>query len=181
MDKDILLIEDRVNRKELYIKFDLTEYKVVDFVTGDKLTNILEDINKKNFSKLERYKCLIFHASALSIVQKSEVKDFCKRNKKSLVFFSGGISTSYYNDNFYPFLNINSKDFYSNNLKTFLDNYIVDFEINLLILQYGDRWLINLLLNLRNNLVKIQEENNTVLVSELKINKYTFKQIDIWG
>ncbi|WP_027388792.1 hypothetical protein [Chryseobacterium gregarium] len=179
MNSDILLIEDRINRKEQYIKFDLDEYTNVDLTTGENLTNILNDITHKNFLQLEQYKCLIFHASALSNIQKSNLKAFCQKNKKSLVFFSGGISTSYYNDNLYPFLSINSKIFYSHNLKKFLNENQINGQINLLILQYGERWLLSSLLNLRNNLIKTQEESGKILVNELKINDYTSEKINI--
>ena len=62
--------------------------------------------------------------------------------------FSGGIDTnSYQEDGEYKFLKINSKTIYSENLKLFLK----EFENNkkeILILSYGHKWKLNILLNI---------------------------------
>ena len=69
-----------------------------------------------------------------------------------MIFFSGGITSSVLKDLDFPFLHINSKEFYSENLKLFIEAFEESNAVNLLVLQFGKKWKLSLLLNLRNNI-----------------------------
>jgi hypothetical protein len=69
-----------------------------------------------------------------------------------LIFFSGGITSSVLKDLDFPFLHINSKEFYAENLKMFIEACEESNTVNLLVLQFGKKWKLSLLLNLRNNI-----------------------------
>lgn len=178
---NILLLEDRVNRMKQFVDFNLESYSCIDLIRGDDLNNKLLKINENEFTDFNIYDCLIFHSSAISARQKSNLKTYCKQEGKNLVFFSGGITTSYYTDNQHPFLNVNSKLFYSKNLQMFLDDAIEKGICNLLMIQYGFKWQLNLLLNYRNNINMIKEENegNKVYVRELETNELILQNIKL--
>ncbi len=89
----------------------------------------------------------------------SKLENYCKSNDKPLILFSGGIDANYYDKSEYETIEINSKVFYSNHLKLFLES-IRDGEQNLLILIYGDRWKLNILLNVLEK-INLFIENNT--------------------
>ena len=75
------------------------------------------------------------------------LKKHCEKTGTNLVFFSGGISSTYYSKVKYEFLLLNSKSFYSSNLKLFLDDISEGKEPNILLLGYGRQWQFNILLN----------------------------------
>lgn len=152
--KKIMLIDDKTPRQlnftdESGIKLD--DYTdILDNYTADNYNNLLEEFKNDDFSKLDSYDVIITHRSAFGDLNGkvlSTFKDFCKKNKKSLVFFSGGISDS--SISIYPFehLLLNSKTLYSNNLKLFLDNVKAN-NTKLLILALGSHWKLNLLLTI---------------------------------
>ena len=150
--KKIALVEDRTKRQELFMeatKIDLNAY-------SDVLDNIIEDDYRdfrdtilKDETILEKYDVIITHKSAyennnsqtLSIIEK-----YCENSGKPLVYFSGGISINLYTNDGYDKLILNSKTFYSHNLKIFLDAVREDQE-NILMLSYGKNWKLNIVLN----------------------------------
>ena len=88
-----------------------------------------------------------------------------------MIFFSGGISYSFYNDDSFPYLNINANDFYSDKLKLFIKHFEQTDEINLAILQFGEKWELNKLLNFRNDLVKKINEKSIKRVRDLNLDE----------
>ena len=149
----ILLIEDRTERQNkftLEVGIEFNDYTdILDNKIGQEYDELFSEF-KDNQYNLEKYTTIITHRSAFS-EQNSEIldklKEYCKKEKKTLVFFSGGISTSVHLQNPFEFLLLNSKTFYSDNLKIFLEDYRENFKPNSLILEYGNYWTINLLLN----------------------------------
>ncbi len=141
----ILLIEDRTERQEKFTQdtgIDLKEYADAD---------IIDNHVSLDKTQLEKYSTIITHRSAFG-GQEDNVLDFlkhhCAETNTKLVFFSGGISSTYYSKTKYEFLLLNSKSFYSQNLKLFLDDAKdTENEVNILLLGYGKNWKINLLLN----------------------------------
>jgi len=140
--KKILLIEDRVERQEKFI-----------LDTGINLethTDILDNQTILNKDNLFKYSIIIVHRSAFGELDEN-VLDFLKKyseeNKIKLVFFSGGISSTYYSNTKYEFLLLNSKSFYSKNLELFFNEFRETNEANLLLLGYGENWRINIILN----------------------------------
>ena len=160
--KKIALIEDRYNRQIGFLEqngFLLDNYTDIleNFVLG-KADKLLEDIISDNFD-LNEYDIIISHKSVelkgknntnTTIIDK--LTNFCEERGKMLVLFSGGIDANYYRENY---LELNSQTFYSQNLKLFLDAIKNDDE-NILILCYGLKWKINILLN---TLEKIDKES----------------------
>ena len=138
----ILLIEDRVERQTLFSQetgFDFQAY-------SDQIDNR----TCLNMNNLDHYDTVICHRSAFAESSNNILvllKEHCKKTDTKLVFFSGGISATYYSNRDNEFCILNSKDFYSENLKIFLEDIRISGESNLRILAYGKKWKINLMLN----------------------------------
>jgi hypothetical protein len=154
--RKILLVEDRVERQKKFMEESgilLNEYK-----------NILDRVKiiDKNFP-LDRYSTIITHRSAFGDSRDNildYLKSHCEETKTKLVFFSGGISSTFYSKEKYEFLLLNSKSFYSKNLKIFLDEFKTKGEANILLLGYGDRWKIDILLNILEKINLFIEKNS---------------------
>ena len=149
----ILLIEDRPERQKQFLKktgIDIVSYRFIDNKTENEYKSLKNEL-LVNISILEEYDIIISHRSAFGIDNAKiidAIKNYCETNKKYLILFSGGISTSYYTKTPYEYLSLNSKDFYSDNLKLFLDNIQKNNDINLLLLTFGEQWELNLILNI---------------------------------
>ena len=140
--KKILLIEDRVERQKKF-----TEDTGIDV---KNYSDILDNQTTLDKDTLENYSTIITHRSAYGNVDEDilgYLKEYCSNTKTKLVFFSGGISSTYYSNIKYEFLLLNSKSFYSKNLKLFLDDFTTTNKANLLLLAYGINWKINVMLN----------------------------------
>jgi len=153
--KKVMLIDDRTARQvSFYDKtgIDLNKYSdVLDNYTASTYEQLLEEFKDNNFSRLDSYAVIITHRSAYSEINNlviSKLKEICKKQKKPLVFFSGGISAISLSNNT---LLLNSKNFYSSNLKLFLE-YVKKGKLQMLILAFGENWRINLLLNSLENI-----------------------------
>ncbi|SFV57826.1 hypothetical protein MNB_SV-9-708 [hydrothermal vent metagenome] len=150
--KKILLIEDRQQRQNLFIKrteIELDSYDdILDNFIGEKYDKLYEDIKNNQFS-FSDYALIMVHKGAFNLDNQYihfQIRDYCKENNTPLVLFSGG-ATNYYNKEELELMEINSKDFYSNNLQFFLDNFRETKEIELLMLSYGNDWKLNIVLN----------------------------------
>ena len=159
----IAIIEDKTNRLEKCTNFELAAYQSVKIITGGGFDHFLNSLEQRDTNSLAEFDCIAAHRSAMSNEIRDTVKDYCKTNNKPLVFFSGGITASVLKDNEFPFLLINSKDFYSKNLKLFIEACEKQEAVNLLVLQFGENWKLSLLLNLRN---RIAEELNKHAIKE---------------
>ncbi|MEA2018919.1 MAG: response regulator [Campylobacterota bacterium] len=145
----ILLIEDRVKRQQLFINdtnIDLLKYDSI----LDNLTNGLEkDVLCDDFN-FENYSYIISHKSAFSEENTkylNKLESYCEESNTPLILFSGGLSVNYYINDEYERLEINSKTFYSENLKLFLEAFANKSE-NILMLSYGENWQLNIVLNI---------------------------------
>lgn len=138
----ILLIEDRIERQKLF-----SEDSGFDF---DKYIDILDNRSSLDGIDLSIYSTIICHRSAFGESNDNildRLKDHCKKTKTQLVFFSGGISSTFYSNTTYEFLLLNSKSFYSQNLAFYLDEILKSSLSNLGIMAYGKNWKINLMLD----------------------------------
>jgi|688.fasta_scaffold42821_3 hypothetical protein len=149
---NIAIIEDRISRLDQYTDMDLKKCKSVTIITGNEFDNLISSLKNNDTTSLDQYNCLISHRSAMSNEVRDVFKKYCKKNNKPLIFFSGGITSSVLKDIDFPFLHINSKEFYSENLKIFIKNCEDNNTVNLLLLQFGNKWKLSLLLNLRNKI-----------------------------
>jgi len=159
----ILLIEDRVERQKQFTNIDLTQNNIIDNKIGDDYEEVKQEFQKDNFTLLKKYSVIITHRSAFGkdgskILDK--LRDYCEKNNKKLVFFSGGISATFYTKQPLEALSLNSKILYSENLKLFLEDSKKNTDSNLLILAYGKNWKLNPLLNMLENINKYLIENS---------------------
>ena len=152
--RKIMLIDDRTIRQIKFMEetgIDINAFSdVMDNFTDDKYEVLLDEFRNDNFSILNNYDVIITHRSAYGEINSKvldKFKEICKQEKKSLVFFSGGISSITYFKQPFEFLLVNSQMFYSKTLELFLENYKETFKVNILQIPYGNRWNINILLN----------------------------------
>ncbi len=186
----ILLIEDRTERQKLFMRetnIDLDDYNdILDNVIKDKYQKFLQDMEKGTFD-LDKYTVIISHKSAFgddNSIFLQKLEDYCILQEKPFVLFSGGIDTNYYEKTDYELLELNSKLFYSENLKLFLDT-AKEKEPNILIMAYGKQWRLNILLNVFEKMnLKIEEntrqfykdfqlETNYRLLEDLDVELYS--------
>lgn len=151
--KKILLIEDRTPRQKLFsdeTKIILEQYiDILENCIDYKYQEIADSLNNDD-NILNQYDIIISHKSAFKEQNSkiiSKLQNHCKINNKPLVLFSGGITVNYYNNEENEYLELNSKIFYSQNLKLFLED-IKNEHLNILMLCYGERWKINIALNI---------------------------------
>jgi hypothetical protein len=140
--KRILLIEDRVERQSKF-----TDDTGIDL---EQYCSFLDNRTTLDKSSLSAYETIITHRSAFGNDDENlldYLKKHCEETGTSLVFFSGGISSTYYSKGKYEFLLLNSKSFYSQNLQLFLDDVKEGKDANVLLLGYGKQWKFNILLN----------------------------------
>jgi len=171
----IAIIEDRIARLEQFTDFELKQCKSVTIITGLEFDNLIVSLKSNNTKPLDQYECIASHRSALSNEVRDILKEYCRIKRKPLIFFSGGITSSVLKDLDFTFLHINSKEFYSENLKLFIEAFEESNSINLLVLQFGKKWKLSLLLNLRNNIavalnkeaLKVQFPDSEIDDSEL--------------
>lgn len=155
----ILLIEDRIVRKELFVQrsnIDLNEYLFLKQASADEYKDIKSKLKNACTSTFNGIDLIITHKSAFTINE----QDILASVGKPIIYFSGGISQSFYSEFPVPCLHINSSDFYSQNLIQFLNHVTIKGEIELLILQFGANWRLNLLLNTRDKLNQLLYRNS---------------------
>ena len=176
--RKILLIEDRATRQEQFsnqTKIDLNSYKnILDNIINEKYDNIILKLKENTFD-FEEYEVIICHKSAFkddNITILKNIERYCKDNHKVFILFSGGIDGNYYleEDN-YIFMELNSQLLYSQNIELFLEDFR-DGNINPLILSYGAKWKINILLNIleKINLILDSEPRESILYKRFKSN-----------
>lgn len=139
--KKILLIEDRIERLDKYIETTGFDIKTLD---------VLEQRESLDDVDLGEYSMIITHRSAYGDNDQNILdflKKHCEETNTKLVFFSGGISSTFYSKSKFEFLLLNSQAFYSDNLQLFLNDAVKNEEPNLLLLGYGENWKINIILN----------------------------------
>lgn len=154
----IILIEDRTVRKELFLdrsRIDLGKYTFLKEITPEEFKQIKSSIKIGDITFFNEYNLIITHKSAFTLNE----QDLLSSIGKPIIYFSGGISQSFYLEYPFPCLHINSSDFYSINLMEFL-NYVKETgEIEMLILQFGAKWKLNLLLNTRDKIKQLLYKN----------------------
>jgi len=150
--KKVLLIEDRFPRQALFMretKIDLEQYShILDNVSNGDEVNLFELTIKGEFD-YAKYDYVLCHKSIFNGDNSqfiSLLKKYTQENNISLILFSGGVSVNYYSSNPHEILELNSKTFYSQNLKLFLDAIEKGNE-NILMLCYGQNWKLSILSN----------------------------------
>jgi hypothetical protein len=177
--KKILLIEDRKERQQRFVNHtnvDLNEYSdMLENKIGQAYDEVYEFFKKGEFD-FDDYVMVIVHKSAFNGDTQEVlygIENECKNRAIPLVLFSGGITANYYEEEkSFKKLELNSKDFYSQNLKMFLENYRENSNIELLILSYGRRWKLDIVLNCMekiNIFIEMHKNEEDILYDEFVI------------
>jgi len=150
--KKVLLIEDRFSRQALFMReteINLEQYSnILDNISNGDEANLFELTLKGDFD-YSRYDYILCHKSIFNGNNSqfiSLLKKHTEENNIALILFSGGVSVNYYSNNPHEVLELNSKTFYSQNLKLFLDAIEKGNE-NILMLCYGENWKLSILSN----------------------------------
>lgn len=147
--RKIVLVEDRPERQRKFtedLTIDLNKFPALENICGGKtfgdFKSSLADISQIGAVIKEKgYDVIMIHRSALEQSERIALIEIAKRDSKTIVFFSGGISSVSLQEigNKGYLLTINSKDFYSESLK----NYLESPEHNIFELAFGKKWKIN--------------------------------------
>lgn len=143
----IYLFEDRKGRMEQYLKAHL-DSDVIKVALIDCAKDNLSDYLTDNFSDS---KAIIFHSSYSfndKNITNEDVKKYFIEKKIPFVYFSGGLNNNLVIENGATNGNVNSGDMY-NNLEYFLKVYNEYGQINVPLLVYGEKYLLNSLLELQ--------------------------------
>jgi hypothetical protein len=164
MTKKILLIEDRPGRQAQFLSKEqichLNTLDYLDMPLKDKCRERLNFINSNEFKSIDDYNLVIVHKSSLKPSGINNLREVCRRDKVSLILFSGGLTQVLYQTIEFPSLNINSSDLYTNRLIDFLENYSKGKTASLLELVYGERWKLEILLRYRQIKTRYEAETN---------------------
>ncbi|MBP3193998.1 hypothetical protein [Natronogracilivirga saccharolytica] len=163
--EEIVLIEDRPERMAHLCNkkgLNLEEFEQLRIFTKKEIESLEKNLESNNFKMLDGYKIVMTHQSAWSQVKLSSLKDFCKRTNKPLVIFSGNGSPSHFHLTDPPILTIEVDKFYSPRLTLFIEHFLKNGIPNLLLLQYGNKWKLNLLMEARNNLSVFLSKNKGI-------------------
>ena len=173
--KQIILLEDRKSRQELFLKDNsLSETDLslnIKNILGDECKEFLKKIKNNNDyidELLNGYDVIIAHRSGLSAYGVYNVFiNYFNKTRKQFVVFSGGISGVIYSNEVFPFLLINSKQLYSKNLLDFSKSDERDINY----LSYGANWKLDYLIRLSNldsmqNYAEMQVDKNEISTLE---------------
>jgi hypothetical protein len=136
----LLLIEDRPDRQKLFLPNKEKDIETLSKIEklwmpiGKECKEIIDKINKEDFDTAD-LKLIMIHKSALIPPGVNYLIEQSEKKKINLVFFSGSIDQTIYNNENFEFLNMNSKEFYSENLIPFLVDFISEENTQLLFLK----------------------------------------------
>ncbi len=191
--QNVIIIEDNTERQQTeYSGNPLNEYSdILHNAINTDYETVFNMLKKKNFNL--DYDVIIAHESAFQGYKEEiigKLKKYCKKNKKELIFFSGGqINIVYKNKVLY----LPSHTMYRN-----LMDFLQPGELNIKILAYGKKWKINALNSVYQNINKYFKEmkktNKMIrtsifkkevslemieeIISNAEINDKTFLEID---
>lgn len=159
----IYLFEDRKGRMDQYLEKELDFNHIKVALIDCKKEDLYEYLNK-HFSDS---KVVLFHSSYLfndTTITNEDIKKYFKDKKVPFVYFSGGLSNSLIIENGITNANVNSGDMYKN-LNHFIKKYNSNNKVNIPILVYGEKYLLNSLLELQTviGLYLFEISNNQIL------------------
>ena len=178
--KRVLLVEDRLIRQNMFtanLDMDINNNPVLENICGGKPFGDFKRKISDNGSfetYITKYEVIITHRSALEPSERQVLIEIAKKHSKTVVFFSGGISSVLLQEvGKGVLLTINSKDFYSESLKDFLETP----DLNILVLAFGKKWQVNLYADLLERLTYYldgysEEKPYPIIVSNLNLNKW---------
>ncbi len=164
----ILLLENKDKRYKDNIT-NINEAQNIDIVLGDEKCNALLDSFLQDTTVLNSFDVIIIHESIYYADKRYEllknIESFCVASGKNMIIFSGNNTQPYLRSNI---LEISAKNLY-HNLKEYLEEYKEDRE-NILVLAYGKKWKLNILLNAleRINIFREDSEEESVDFDEFE-------------
>ncbi len=172
--KKILIIDDRPKRKERHLsKEALAQLAILEdkemLTTSTGFENLSENLD----SIFKPFDMIAIHNSYLSNLGiYGEVTEYIKKSEKYLIVFSGGIPQNTILNKGQQ-LNINSTDFYTDKLPSFIESFCNESIITnpLLKYLYGDSWKLTLLLQYRYLLWKYADIKKINVDKEYKLAK----------
>ena len=159
--KKVLILDDRPNRKtnhmnEIALKklIDLEKRGCLKMITG-------EGLDKDHLQCFEDFSLIAIHYSWMNENRLiDEIDHYTQSNDKLLIEFSGGIGQMLLLNDFKK-LRINSADFYTDGLSSFIEKYVAN-EIEQPILQflYGESWRLPIYMKYRHYIWKGNLDND---------------------
>lgn len=174
----ILFIEDRPSRQRQFLpnkEKDVKKLKLnpeIFMPEAEKCKEIIAQINNETYQFAMDLKLIIVHKSVLTTKGLAYLNLKCKERKIKLVCFSGGTSQVVFNKDDFEFLNLNSSDFYSEQLIPFLEKVAQNKENNLLEI-INSQWKLSYMLLARQIIVSIglEKDEDSKLRLETKLNQ----------
>lgn len=162
----IYLFEDRKGRMQQYLKQSIENEYLKESIFESTSENIVDYVNE-NYSDA---KCILFHKS-YQFPQNNITIDLVKNTfiskGISFVIFSGGNNNNIHIEKNVYTGTVNSGDMY-NHLNTFLNYYRDKSIINIPLLLFGEKFLLNSLLALQNkiNLYLFAKKSTDIIESD---------------
>lgn len=180
--KKLLIIEDKTDRQRNFVSSEKLNIfnNILKNVIDDDCSKILEQFMEDNFNILEEYEYIAIHESIFKSYDEEifeKVKKYIKDKDKKLILFSGGLFNVFLQKT-QNILYLSDYSFYSN-LEIFLNNLNKKVE-DILMLAYGEYYIINPLIAIKNSINRFLNENKTVNEFRFKSvqSKTNFNQID---
>lgn len=134
----IFLFEDRKDRMKV-LWYNKDNSKILD---TERAITVNKEKLESFFTEFENIDAILIHKSykfPSNDVTIEDVKSICIKKEIPIAFFSGGLANAIIDENF---VMCNSGDFYSN-LNLFLNEFVTTKKINLPLLVFGRKYIIN--------------------------------------
>ncbi len=158
----IYLFEDRKGRMDGFLKKEFLS----NLVNTELTINVKKDELDEFFNSLGKLHALLIHKSynfPSRDVTIEDIKSICMARDIPIVFFSGGLSNAIIDENFVV---CNSGDFY-NNIKLLVNEFEKSEKINLPLLVFGRKYILNVLKQLQ------------IVVSRMLLVKPNIEKVDL--
>ena len=180
--KKVLIIENKPLRLERLLLNgikDMEELKSingVDLVSNNFLDYISSIKNEDDCKPFDKYSLILCHKTALTSIQESNLRAYCKSKEKKLILFTGGQS-QVPGHNELNYFSISAHDLYSINLIPFLRKFVLDQKIiELPEIYLGENYKLSKLMIERQKLIYDSEslvDKSKLLELNEKIQKLT--------
>lgn len=150
MKNKIVLIEDRTERqRRLLSPFGLTVNDLLqkEGLDAGEFRIYLDSLENEKMEIFDEYDLIMGHKTALGS-NSSRLIEYCEKERKDLILFSGGVSSSTFlsmnkkqsDDKECAYLQVSDVQFYSKHLIPFIEKYLKgDFE-SLIEIKEGENW-----------------------------------------
>ena len=179
----IILIENRKDRLERLLDVNISDKELKKKLFNSDLIEIIDrngefnsdqwneyflKFDQENLDEFIQYDILFIHKSKISREGHKNLDQFCRKNGKSIVYFSGGLTGITVINDGYPCLSLNSSIFYSSRLIDFLEKN-QKIKPNILEVAYGQKWQLSNLLKLKNLLHQLKFSSDLNIELEIEI------------